>query len=282
MREEGVEGRRDAAIARIAGRQHGVVSVQQLYTAGLTPEAIRRRVVAGHLHRVYRGVYAVGHAGLSNEGRWMAAVTACGVGAALSHRSAAELWGMLKPSDGPVHVTVPVAGGRKQRAGIRIHRSPYLTKAVTTLQRGIWVTRPDQTIADLRRVAPPALVRRAIRQAEYDQLPVGEHGRETSRTRSDVESRFLRLCRRHGLPKPEVNVPIGRFTVDFFWPTERLVVETDSYRTHGGYQAFLDDRERDNELMARGLEVLRFTDLRIDNEPARVAAIVRGKLARAA
>jgi very-short-patch-repair endonuclease len=140
------------------------------------------------------------------------------------------------------------------------------------------VTTPARTIADLRRIASPKLVRRAIRQAEYDHLQVGEHARETERTRSDVESRFLRLCRRHGLPKPEVNVPIGRFTVDFLWRTERLVVETDAYHTHRGYQAFIDDRERDNELMALGLEVLRFTDLRIDKEPARVAVIVRARL----
>ena len=121
-------------------------------------------------------------------------------------------------------------------------------------------------------------MRRAIRQAEYDQRHIGEEARETGRTRSDLELRFLRLCRRHGLPEPEVNVPIGRYTVDFLWRKERVVVETDSYRTHGGHQAFLDDRERDNELMALGLEVLRFTDLRIDKERARVATIVRARV----
>jgi very-short-patch-repair endonuclease len=185
---------------------------------------------------------------------------------------------MLKHVEGPVHVTVPVTSGRSRRAGIRLHRSPYLTHAVTARRFGITVTTPERTIADLRRVASPRLVRRAIRQAQFDELPIADHGRETDGTRSDLEARFLRLCRRHRLPKPGVNMQIGRFTVDFLWRAERLVVETDAYHTHRGYQAFLDDRERDNELTALGLEVLRFTDLRIDNEPARVAAIVRARL----
>jgi predicted transcriptional regulator of viral defense system len=85
----------DHAAARVAGRQHGVVSVGQLAVTGLTHDSIRRRVEAGRLHRIHRGVYAVGHRALSMEGVWMAAVLACGGGAALSHRSAAALWRML-------------------------------------------------------------------------------------------------------------------------------------------------------------------------------------------
>jgi very-short-patch-repair endonuclease len=208
----------------------------------------------------------------------MAAVLACGDGAVLSHQSAAELWGMLKPAHGPVHVTVPLAGGRRKRTGICIHRSPCLTSAVTTRHFGIRVTTPERTITGLRRAVSPKLLRRAIRQAEYDELEIGDHGKETRRTRSDVESRFLRLCRRYRLPEPEVNVRVGRFTVDFLCRQEGVVVETDSYRAHRGRQAFLDDRERDNELAARGIEVLRFTDLRIDSEPAAVTALVLARL----
>jgi hypothetical protein len=98
MRNKRVDQIPDAGVARFAARQHGVVSVSQLLAAGLTRTAIARRVAARRLHPVFRGVYAVGHAGLSNEGRWIAAVLACGEGAALSHRSAAELWAMLEPA----------------------------------------------------------------------------------------------------------------------------------------------------------------------------------------
>jgi predicted transcriptional regulator of viral defense system len=96
----------DAVIARIAGRQHGIVTLAQLVNeAGLTPRAVSHRVAADRLHRVYRGIYAVGHTALGNEGRWMAAVLACGEGAVLSHRSATELWGLLPPLEGRVDVT---------------------------------------------------------------------------------------------------------------------------------------------------------------------------------
>jgi predicted transcriptional regulator of viral defense system len=99
----------DIWIARLAARQHGVISVGQLIAAGLTYEAIRRRVRAGRLHRVFRGVYAVGHRSLTFQGWWMAAVLACGEGAVLSHLSAAMHWGLLKARRGPIDVTVPTA-----------------------------------------------------------------------------------------------------------------------------------------------------------------------------
>jgi predicted transcriptional regulator of viral defense system len=92
----------------------------------LSTSAIQRRHNAARLHRIYQGVYAVGHIRLSNEGRWMAAVLACGTGGALSHRSAAELWGLLSPRPGLVHVSIPGHGGRRKRSGIRLHRSPSL------------------------------------------------------------------------------------------------------------------------------------------------------------
>jgi very-short-patch-repair endonuclease len=269
----------DAAVARIAGRQHGVVSYTQLIAAGLDKSAIARRVAAGRLHRIFRGVYAVGHAGLGNEGRWMAAVLACGEGAALTHRSAAELWGMLKPVGGPVHVMVAGAGGRMQRTGICVHRSRYLTQAVTTLEQAILVTTPARTLADLRRTVTSVELRRAVRQAEFRGLAIGQYQRESEGTRSELERRFLRLCRHHRLPEPEVNAKMGPFTVDFLWRRERLIVETDGYASHRGRQAFEDDRTRDNELMALGYDVLRFTYARVVSEPARVAAIVRARLA---
>src|SRR5690606_7261596 len=93
MRRNLVEA--DRLVARIAARQHGVISVRQLHAAGLDSAAIARRVTRGLLHRIHRGVYAVGHRGLTARGRWKAATLACGEGAVLSHRSAAELWGML-------------------------------------------------------------------------------------------------------------------------------------------------------------------------------------------
>lgn len=141
----------DRALARLAANQHGVVSLDQLRAIGISADAAKHRVRTGRLHGVHRGVYAVGYSRLSDEGKWKAAVLACGPGAALSHRSAAALWGLLPVCRGLIDVTVPSHGGRRKRAGIRLHRSTSLHPANTTLRRGIAVTTPARTLADLRR-----------------------------------------------------------------------------------------------------------------------------------
>src|SRR4029450_613126 len=106
------------------------------------------RTGPGHLHRIHRGVFAVGHPGLSREGRWMAAVLACGPHAVLSHISAAELWGMLRSkrrpsppsSEDAAHVTVPTQAGRRPRHGIVVHRSGTLVPSQVTRRLGVLVT----------------------------------------------------------------------------------------------------------------------------------------------
>ena len=110
------------AINAKAGRQHGVVALEQLIGLGLSASAVRSRVAAGRLHRVHRGVFAVGPAPLTGQGRWMAAVRACGDGAVLSHRSAAALWGLRVDNRAVIDVTVPRRGGRERR-GIDAHHA---------------------------------------------------------------------------------------------------------------------------------------------------------------
>jgi very-short-patch-repair endonuclease len=278
----------DAALARLAASQHGVVTARQLAVLGLGRSAISERASKGSLHRIHRGVYAVGHRGLSLHGRFMAAVLACGEGAVLSHGSAAVLWKLLRPLDGPVHVSVPTTSGLRKRRGIHLHRSPSLQepspsslpirggrgrRLLTTHRDGIPVTTVIRTIEDLRRSAfPLRLTRRAIRQAEFMGLRLD--GIESDRTRSGLETLFLDLCRRHHLPPPEVNVKLGRWEVDFLWRSQRLVVETDSWTYHRGSVAFEADHARDLDLRAAGYTVLRFSDRQLEEEPGRVVADV--------
>jgi very-short-patch-repair endonuclease len=236
---------------------------------------VEYRAQTGRLHRKYRGVYAVGHRGLSNEGEWMAAVLACGEGAVLSHRSAAELWNLLPARTQPIHITVAGTAGRKKQRGIRLHRSSSLMKSDTTSRNGIAATTPARTIRDLPRVASPAEVRRAIRQAEYLGLPLSF---ATDGTRSDLERDFLRLCRRGRLPAPEVNVKVGPYTIDFYWPEHRLAVETDGWRNHRGRQAFIDDRAREAFLRRRGIDLMRFSDKQVESDARTVAMLLRRKL----
>ncbi len=221
----------DRAIAAIAGRQHGLITIEQLLGLGLTRDAVKRRVAAGRLHRIHRGVYAVGHVPLTQQGVWLAAVKACGPGSALSHQSAASFWTLLTDYRGPTHVTVPGPTGRRRREGIVIHRSSTLTRPDLVVRDAIPLTNPARTLADLRRVLTREAWEDAIDRARVLSLPIGDV-RATEPTRRRFERRMLALCRRHRLPKPEVNADIGPFLVDFVWREAGLIVEADSFEHH--------------------------------------------------
>jgi very-short-patch-repair endonuclease len=166
-----------------------------------------------------------------------------------------------------------------------VHRSRTLLPADVTLRRGIPVTTPARTVADLRTAIslgrsgaiPGWELRKAIRQANVIGLPLGNED-AAERTRSDLEGDFLAICRGHRIPRPEVNVLIGSCLVDFLWREERLVVETDSYRYHRGEVAFQDDRARELELMRRGYGVLRLSEAQINEAPRDVAEVLGDEL----
>ncbi|HKH63967.1 MAG TPA: DUF559 domain-containing protein [Solirubrobacterales bacterium] len=291
----------DLRIDETAAHQHGVITLRQLEGLGLGRRGAAKRARTGRLHRVHQGVYAVGHRGLSLHGRFIAAVLACGSGAVLSHVSAAVLWELLKPIDGPVHITIPSTSGRSKRPGIHLHRCPSLNpssepspspscsqqeggrrgRLLTTHRHNIPVTSVARTLEDLERTSlvPQRLIRRATRQAELKGYRL-EH-LTTDRTRSDLETLFLSICRHYRLPHPEVNVKLGRWTVDFLWRDARLVVETDFWTYHRGSIAFQDDHARDLDLRSAGYTVLRFDDTQLESEPARVSEDVSRALSRA-
>jgi very-short-patch-repair endonuclease len=274
---------RERVLAELAGRQWGVVSLDQLRGLGLGYGAVKHRVRAGRLHAVHRGVYAVGHTALRREGRWLAAVLACGPGAVLSHRSAAAHWGLLATSQSVVDVTAPRS--RAGVPGIRLHRARSLDARDTTTHEGIAITTVARTLLDLAATIRADRLERAYAQALH--LHLYDHGaiagllqranghrgtgalakataREPKLTRSDWEIRLLALIRTAGLPEPLVNHALtapdhGHCEVDFFWPKQRLVVETDSWSAHGTRAAYEQDRARDAALQTMGLRVVRFT-----------------------
>jgi very-short-patch-repair endonuclease len=279
----------DAGVAKIAARQHGIVTMRQLEAVGLSKRAAAGRVQCGRLHRIHRGVYAVGHRPPHLNSRFMAAVLACGPGAVLSHVSAAVLWKLLEPIDGPVHVSVATTSGRKRRSGIHLHRCPSLSpphqrqaggrgrRLSTTHRDSIPVTTVARTIEDLGASSlSPHLIRRARRQAELKGYRLD--GVESDRTRSDLETAFLALFAFHRIPRPEVNPKLGRYEVDFLWRAQKLVVEADTFLYHRGSVAFESDYERDLDLREHGYAVLRFTDKQLETEPERIAADVHKEL----
>ena len=275
----------DAAVAALANAQHGVVARAQLLDAGLTKTQIDRRIATRRLHRLHRGVYAVGHRVLTVEGRWMAAVLAAGPGAALSHATAAAAWD-LRRAPAVIHVTVPGRGGRERRAGIRIHRSPSLRGNVI-LHRGIPITTPARTIVDLSRSLAGRPLEQLIDLADQRGLVDFAELREAASlravlaryaaatTRSELEERFLALCDDFGIPRPETNARVEGIEVDFLWRDRRLIVEVDGYAYHRSPAEFERDRERDVTLEVAGWRVLRFTWSQITRRRAWVAAAVR-------
>ena len=272
----------------MADEQFGVVSRAQLLSAGLTRREIEAWVAARRLQRVHRGVYAVGHSVLRVEGRWMAAVLACGQGAVLSHQTAASVWELRRLGSGAVHVTVPGDPGRKKRQGIRVHRSITLTEAETTRVRGLPVTTPARTIIDLARTVTDTEPERIVHEADKRGL-VDFRDLETARspslqavlraydpapTRSQLERTFLELCRDHGIKRPEVNVLIDDYLVDFVWRNRSLIVEVDGYDYHRSPKKFESDREQDVTLGMKGWTTRRFTWRQVTTRAKWVAAAI--------
>ncbi len=252
---------------------------------------------SGWLTPIHAGVYRVAGSSLTRKAGWMAAVLAGGNGAALSHRSAGELWAMLDPIEGPIHVTVP--HGRRTHTGIVLHRTRDPDHHAA--RDGIPVTTPSRTLVELAATLPSARLSRAVETAdrhgllditELTQLCEAGTGRKgTGRlhsllarfrpfpdTRSELERRFLRLCRDAGLPRPAVNVPIGGTEVDCVWPSQRLVVELDGYAFHRDRGSFERDRRRDARLQLAGYRVVRITHRRLREEPEAMAAELRALL----
>ena len=297
----------------IAGRSadlDGVMTTEELVDAGLTREAIRKRVARGSLHRLYPGVYAVGNPLLDLRGKWRAAVRACGPSAVLSHRDAAMLLGLLRSSRRLIDVTVASQRGRRLD-GIDHHSSALLPRDRME-HEGLPCTSPSRTMLDLAAVLPPRPLERAYEQgwilglldirALEDVLAraSGHGGARALRalvnrmhggraiTRSTLEELFLSLVDRAGIPRPELNVDIPvpgeEINVDCLWPAERLVVELDSRRYHRDNPgAFTGDRRRDRLLRLAGYDSARFTDEELERAGDDVVATVialRAKLAR--
>jgi hypothetical protein len=295
----------DQALAELAHRQWGVVSLAQLQALGLGGRAVQLRAQTGRLRRLYRGVYAIGGAALPREGRGLAAVLACGDGAVLSHTSAAVHWGLLTYDPPQPHVTAPAS--KAGAPGIRLHRTRSLDARDTTTHRGIPITTLARTLLDLAATAPRNHLEHALGQALRNELydhgaivdVLERHrgrrgtkallrvtGDDPAFTRSALERRFLTLCRRAGLPRPLVNHTLTAldhepYEVDFFFPAHRLVVEIDGWRDHGTRVAFERDRAKDAALVAAGYAVLRFTKRQIVEDPDTVAQRVRAGCSRA-
>jgi very-short-patch-repair endonuclease len=287
---------RDTAIWTLVNRQHGTVTRRQLLEMGLGARQIERRIAAGRLHPVWRGVYAVGRPQLGPLERRMAAVLACGPEAVLSHGSAAALWGFGKELPGQIDVSVPAAAPRR-RPGIRVHRRAGLLPEELTAHEGIPVTDPIRTLIDEATRLRPMQLEREVNEADkLDRVDPetlrgalgrypGQPGvaplravldRRTFRlSDSDLELYFRPLARAAGLPEPQTKAWVNGFEVDFHWPELGIVVEADGLRYHRTPSQQTRALRRDQAHLAAGLLPLRFSHAQIRFEPRHVRDTLR-------
>jgi len=283
---------RDVAVAKLAARQHGVVTFAELRACGLTHDAISVRADNGRLHPVHRAVYAVGHASLTLDGCYLAAVKACGEGAVLCLQAGGVLMNIITWEDRDPDVLV-LGPAAPRHPRINGHRTSYLPREHVTTVRGIPVTTAERTLLDLAAVLPERRLRRAIRQAQYLKLTTAGslvavlHGLGPTRgraklariiatgaapTQSELEDATLDLILRGGFALPLVNAPLflagRRIVPDFLWPEHRLVIEADGPHHDDPFERAAD-KERQRILEAHGYRVIRVTWAQVIAEPGR-------------
>ena len=294
----------DPRIAQIAGVQHGLVTAAQLRAIGVSPASMSARAVDGRLHRIYRGVYAVGHRTLTEHARRRAALMALPGGALFSHRTAAALHGLLvNPLSAPLDLLV-VAKCARNRPGLRIRATRQLPSQDRATAHGLPVTSVARTLVDISSTTDEPTVRRAFHEADVartlDVLAINEvltrlgnrpgaailrgliaAPPETSET--FVEA-YLGICTHFGVDRPSVDVhlDIGLPTlgqIDLVYEHAKVIIELDGAQTHMTRKRFEEGRRRDPYLSARGWLTLRFTWRRIHHDAAAVASEVTATLA---
>lgn len=293
----------DLALARLAREQNDVVSAQQLRALGLTSGAVTTRVRRGQLHRIHRGVYAVGSGALSIRGAFTAAVLTCGHDAVLAHHAAGS-WHEMRPwAPRSIDVIVRRGGGRRQRPGIRLHHPRWLDPRDVWRRDNILVTSPARTVLDLAGELPAKALRRMVRQSLADGrvsirqlVEILDRSRRHPGaaalravvadgyvpTRSELEDRALDLFAAAGMTAPEVNAPLvlegRRILPDLLWRERNIVVELDGAAWHADPLSRVDDADRQALLEAHGYRVLRVSWRQLVDHPSQTIARIRSAL----
>lgn len=287
----------------LATAQHGVVARPQLVGLGVSARRIDGWLADGRLRCVHRGVYLVGHGSRTERSLWMAAVLAGGPGAALSHRCAARLSELIGWAPGRTSISVPAAR-RPRIHGVAVHRIQIVEPVVID---AIPCTPVSRTILDLAAISRRRTLEKVVEEAVvHDAFDLREildlihrvarprgvrllravlaaHAPGTTLTRSELEEAMLRLCHRLGVPRPVCNghVALADGTlveVDFHWPSQRVIVETDGNRYHATHPKRRRDRAKDRALQIAGFIVLRVPEEDLAERPDVIAADLRQAL----
>ncbi len=262
-----------------------------------------RAVQRGRLHRIYTGVYAIAPLQLlPSLATAHAALLACGPSAAISHCSAAVIWGMVVGEPQEVDIVVVGHGRGRRRPGIRTHRVKALASADVRRHQRLLLTSPARTAFDLatelserelERVLDDAIARRIVSRSALRDVLARHRGNrgsaalgrlidEQTVSRSTGEKVLLKLIRKAGMPSPETNAPFGRFEIDFFWREQKVAVELDGHDFHSSRAALERDHAKDMALQAAGISTVRITGRQLAREPELALAWIVSAYARRA
>jgi predicted transcriptional regulator of viral defense system len=277
-------------VARLAARQSGIVTFSQLLAAGLTRHRIADLGRNGGLHRLHRGVYAVGHRKVTRDGWLTAALLAVGPGSFLSHQTAAALHALKTLNLRQIHVTA-VGPAPRTRNGLVIHRTrnPPIRGELTTINGLTVSTVPrlfielaaTETQGELTRLITVAVRKRAF---SHDNLERALERHATHRgiadlkaayaayrprpnRKSDLELAFDELLEQYPeIPEPLRNVESEVGELDYYWPEYNVVLELDGRPYHVAVQDIERDRLKDAKLLTQGIRPLRITDQRFEHD----------------
>jgi very-short-patch-repair endonuclease len=270
--------------------------LEQLLALGLSHDEVHRVVQRGWLHRLHRGVYAVGHPNIVPYGKLVAALLACGPTAFLSHRTAAAVWGLRGLSTRSIEVTVP--GQTRCRPGLRVHRTATPPDPADLATRnGLRVSSVARLLIELapveKRSELDRLITQCVRKRILDLRAIeGALARHTRRPgvaklkqalrayrphrdrHSDLERTFDKLIKGTAVPPPQTNIVLDGWELDCYWPEAGLVVELDGRDYHTAVRDMEKDKLKDSRLLLKGIRTMRVTELRLELEPHRVLADV--------
>jgi hypothetical protein len=282
-------------LQELAELQRGILSRSQALAAGMTSDNIFARVSSGSWQRIHPGVYAIFTGELSRISLLWAAVLLAGRGAALSHQTAAQLWGLTDETAPLIHVTVPSDRRITRRPGMVVHMSARV--AVHPAQTPPRI-RLEETVIDLWETSGSldnavGWVARGIgrRLTTQDKLRQAMEARSRIRRRkqlaellgpdgagihSVLEYRYVHNVERpHGLVGAHRQVRVrreGRTEYrDQLYADYATAVELDGRVAHPGDTRW-NDIQRDNAASAAGITTLRYGWLAVTTTPCQVAA----------
>ncbi len=292
----------DTWVAEILGRQNGVIARQQALATGMTPGRLRSKVRIGRWTPVHPGVYRSVEHPYSSVSRVRAAALWAGTNGYLYGHAAAWWWGLTSIEPARVAVVIPRSENRRGQGGITVIRRPlapadrawYRSAQVTAvalsaLTGSVAIGRGGAAVLDRALQTKVGLA--DVRAAHYRNL--GSHGSKEAgnllqaaadRSSAASERLFIKLLRDAGIRGWRVNQrwhPASRSTLDVAFIAEKLAIEIDGWAWHHTPDRFQRDRTKQNELIAAGWTVLRFTWFDLTQRPEEVIRAVRHALGRA-